>query len=243
MRVQVSDREVETHQISSAWQGRAECRSCAIRSLVLFADLGEDDFDLIHRPIDELRLEAGTRLYRQGDAAADVFTLRSGLLKLVHHLPDGRWRIVRLLSRGDVAGLEALARQPYTHSALALDSTSVCRIPSAVVQRLSAETPRLHQQLMARWERSIQEADFWITALSTGPARARVARLLRWLAEQAAGSAFRLPSREDMGAMLAVTTETASRIIAEFKRSQYLQELDENRVRVDLPSLEKWVAD
>jgi CRP-like cAMP-binding protein len=44
--------------------------------------------------------------------------------------------------------------------------------------------------------------------------------------------------REDLGAMLAITTETASRTIAEFKRKGLLTDLGSNRFAVDKVQLE-----
>jgi CRP-like cAMP-binding protein len=46
-------------------------------------------------------------------------------------------------------------------------------------------------------------------------------------------------SREDMGAMLGITTETASRTIAEFKRRSLLVETDPNRFLLDVPNLKR----
>ena len=71
---------------------------------------------------------------------------------------------------------------------------------------------------MSRWQRALSEADAWLTELSTGSARQRVARLLLRLVRDRESSECDLFSREDMGAMLGITTETTSRTIAEFKR-------------------------
>jgi CRP/FNR family transcriptional regulator len=223
--------------IESAWQGPPQCQRCAIRHLVLFADLDREDFGLIHRPIEELRLAVGETLYGHKDAPEYVYTVRGGLLKLAQYLPEGRQRIVRLLRQGDLAGMEALLGRPYQHTALVLDTLSVCRIPVAVVRRLERETPRLHDQLMDRWQRALAEADAWLTELSTGPARDRVARLLLRLVDSTSGKTCQIPSREDIGAMLAISTETASRIIAELKRGGQIQELENNRVCADVQAL------
>jgi CRP-like cAMP-binding protein len=227
--------------IESAWQGPPQCQRCAIRHLVLFADLDREDFGLIHQPIEELRLAVGEALYRHKDAPEYVYSVREGPLKLVQYLPEGRQRIVRLLRQGDLAGMEALLGRPYQHSALVLDTLSVCRIPAAVVRRLERETPRLHDQLMDRWQRALAEADVWLTELSTGPARDRVARLLLRLVDSTSGKTCQIPSREDIGAMLAISTETASRIIAELKRGGQIQELENNRVCVDVQALSQIV--
>jgi CRP-like cAMP-binding protein len=45
-------------------------------------------------------------------------------------------------------------------------------------------------------------------------------------------------SREDLGAILGVTTETTSRIIAEFKREGSLKDLGKNHFRADLVRLQ-----
>ena len=72
----------------SAWRGTADCRNCGMRDMVLFADLNEDDFDLIHTPIDELEFAAGDSLQRMGDQAGSLMMLKAGMVKLVRNLSD-----------------------------------------------------------------------------------------------------------------------------------------------------------
>lgn len=234
---------MELKDIEAAWRGSVECRACGIRDLVLFADLKEGDFELIHRPIEDLHFPPGSVLYRAGSPATHLFTVRRGLIKLIQYLPEGSQRIVRLARFGDVAGLEGLLGRPYEHTAIALQAAFVCRIPLAVATLLSNETPRLHRQLMARWHRAVQDADFWTRELSTGTARLRVARLLLYLAELSSDGRLHLPGREDVGAMLAVRTETASRVIADFRREGLIQAEEDGSMRADLAALRALVDD
>lgn len=236
-------------QIEQAWLGRAECRSCGIRDLVLFADLQEADFQLIHLPIDEVRVDSGGTLYTAGDAGTAAFTIREGLVKLVQYLPDGTQRIVRLLRPGAVAGLEVLIGRPYEHTAVAVQPTLVCRLPIEVLERLSRETPRLHRQLMTKWHDSLRQADEWLTDLNTGSARQRVARLFLHLLGTASppcapknGNVHML-AREDVGAILSVTTETASRVVADFKRAGMVTEVASNLFACDREALEAMAAE
>ena len=197
--------------------GHADCLSCTLRNSVLFAGL-EKDFENIHQPIDLYTLPPGSILYRAGEPGDRLFTIRSGILKLVQYLPDGTQRIVRLLRSTDVTGLEVLLEQKYRHDAVVLHSTQACSLPVSVVRALSQSNPALHRELLNRWQRALVEADAWLTELSTGSAKQRVARLLLRLVRDEQSSQCALFSREDMGAMLGITTETASRTIAEFKR-------------------------
>lgn len=226
-------------QIEAAWLGRVECRNCAIRDLVLFADLTEPDFQLIHLPIEELMVEAGGTLYNTGDEGAAAFTIRRGLIKLVQYLPDGNQRIVRLLRPGAVAGLEVMAGQSYEHTAIAVSHALVCRLPREVLEKLSGETPRLHRQLMNKWHQSLRLADEWLTGLNTGSARQRVARLFLHLLDGSPDDCCHMLGREDVGAILSVTTETASRTVAEIKRAGAVTETSLNVFTCDRAALER----
>jgi len=230
---------VKNVSFRDAWSGEADCLKCSLRDSVLFAGLTEQDFGRIHDPIDQFSLKTGACLYHAGDQGEYLFTVRSGAFKLIQYLPVGNQRIVRLARATDVLGLEALLEASYQHEAIALQPTEVCRFPARVVKSLIVENPRLHQELMARWQRALTEADAWLTELSTGSARQRVARLLLRLVRDRDTNECELFSREDMGAMLGITTETTSRTIAEFKRKGLLEDLNANRFRLAIPNLRR----
>ncbi|MBK5966010.1 Crp/Fnr family transcriptional regulator [Thiocystis minor] len=229
--------------LRDAWSGEANCQNCSLRTSVLFAGLQESDFERIHDPIDQFTLKPGTSLYRAGDTGDHMFTVRAGALKLVQYLPDGSQRIVRIVRATDVLGLEAILDDAYHHDAIALHVTEVCRFPARLVRDLGRENPDLHHELMTRWQRALTEADAWLTELSTGAARQRVARLLLRLVLDRETSECNLFSREDMGAMLGVTTETTSRTIAEFKRQSLLVETAPNLFLLDIPNLRRIAED
>lgn len=219
------------------WSGATDCLHCALRTSVLFAGLEQADFERIHEPIDHLILEPQEALYRAGDQGEYMYTLRVGAVKLVQYLPDGNQRIVRLARDTDVLGLESLLGSSYQHDAIALRGSQLCRFPTRLVRRLSRENPKLHQTLFHRWQQALSEADAWLTQLSTGSARQRVARLLLRLARPGQSGECVLFGREDLGAMLGITTETTSRTIAEFRRQGLLLELEPNRCQLDIRRL------
>lgn len=210
----------------SAWRGTADCRACGIRDMVLFADLQEDDFNLIHAPIDDLEYAAGQPLVRMGETATSLYTLRSGVIKLVRNTVDGRQRIVRVLRSGDVVGLEALMGPTYDSDAIALTPIKVCRLPLQVIQRLNRETPRLHQRLLERWHHSLKEADDWLAELNFGNARQRLAGLIMKMRSEHDPQVCTLFSREDMGAMLDLKLETVSRTLNAFAREGLIEPMD-----------------
>ena len=210
----------------SAWRGTSDCRNCGIRDMVLFADLNEQDFGMIHAPIDDLEFAQGGVLYDSGTRAKGIFTLRRGMIKLVRLTADGRQRIVRVLRPGDVAGLEALGSGHYDCDAVALTEIAVCRIPLEVIHTLGASSPRLHMRLMQKWQQALKDADDWLADLNFGTARQRVSNFILKMRHPADGRTVTLFARDDMGAMLDLKLETVSREVSRLVREEVLEPLD-----------------
>jgi CRP-like cAMP-binding protein len=212
----------------SAWRGTSDCRNCGIRDMVLFADLNEQDFNLIHAPIDDLVYQSGHPLYGESDKAIGVFTLRKGLVKLVRVTADGRERVVRVLFPGDVVGLEALATGHFDSQAVALSEVSVCRIPLDVIHQLGANSPRLHRKLMEKWQSALKQADDWLAELNFGSARQRVLHFIHKMHEVADDGTATLFGRDDMGAMMDLKLETVSREVTALVRAGVMEPLDKH---------------
>jgi CRP/FNR family transcriptional regulator len=212
----------------SAWRGTSDCRNCGIREMVLFADLNEQDFNLIHAPIDDLVYQSGQSLYDESDKALGVFTLRKGLVKLVRVTADGRERVVRVLFAGDVVGLEALATGHYDSQAVALSEVSLCRIPLDVIHQLGANSPRLHRKLMEKWQSALKLADDWLAELNFGSARQRVLHFIRKMHEVSEDGTATLFGRDDMGAMMDLKLETVSREVTALVRAGVMEPLDKH---------------
>ena len=210
----------------SAWRGTSDCRNCGIRDMVLFANLNEQDFNLIHAPIDDLVYQPGDTLYEALASALGVFTVRQGMVKLVRVSADGRERVVRVLVPGDVAGLEALATGHYDSQAVALNEVSLCRIPLDVMHQLSANSPRMHRELMKKWQSALKQADDWLADLNFGSARQRVGSLIRKMHEVSGDGTAVLFGRDDMGAMTDLKLETVSREVSALVRAEVIRPLD-----------------
>jgi CRP/FNR family transcriptional regulator len=204
--------------------GRADCQNCALRSNMLFSSLSSADLEHITQPIDQLRAPSRTAIYLQDDAGQHVYTIRSGLVKLTQYAENGTPRIVRLLSRGDVAGLEILVDKQYRHTAETISDTELCRIPLKIVQDMGKACSTIYDSVIERMQKNLDGADDVIVQFSTGTAQARVARFLLVANEKDLPAMCLQLTREEIASMLGLTVETVSRTFAEFKRKGFLQE-------------------
>ena len=204
----------------------ARCHTCSIRDGAMCSGLSDVEFSHINLSVEDIKFPAGTSLFRQGGDGRYIYSIRQGMVKLNRLRQNGDLRIMRVLRPSDVAGLEAIVTGQYEYDAIAIDAVLACRISVEVIKQLDIESPRLHQKLLERWHQALVEADEWMAELTSGTARARMARLLlkMRLADQPEIST--LFSREDIGSMLCMTMETASRTINAFQREGKIRSLD-----------------
>jgi len=214
------------------------CQACSVRRLALFGVLDEAALAQIHQHIADLSFEPGQALFDAGAPGQSAYTVREGVLRLERSSERGERRIVRLAGRGDLVGMEAMLGQRYAVDAIACTPVRVCRLPRALVDDLAADQPVLLRDLMRRWQTALDDADEWLTELTSGSARWRMLRLMLKLTEHAdeQGRVW-LPSRQDMGAMLGLTVETASRLVAALRREGLLTILDARHAQLHLPEL------
>jgi CRP-like cAMP-binding protein len=222
------------------WIGRAHCENCHIRQMMLFSDLPEHAFQDSLHPIDNYLYPPGSTIYEAGTETQYIYSIRRGMVKLVHVTEGGSNRIVRLLGSGTAIGLELLdGADSFHHTAIAVSQVDLCKIPVTTVKHLENKHPELIRKVGQRLQAQLNIADQWIIALATGTARQRVAQLVLMLNKHYTdeNGSFILLSREDMAAMTGIAVETVSRMIAEFKRLKLLYRTVENRYSCDVPSL------
>ncbi|MDT8283583.1 MAG: cyclic nucleotide-binding domain-containing protein, partial [Gammaproteobacteria bacterium] len=99
--------------LKQVWHDNADCLHCALRDSALFSGLTEQDFQLIHEPVEQITIKPGDVVYKAGDSGQYLYTIRSGMVKLVQSLVDGTQRIVRLNRSTDVLGMELLVGENY----------------------------------------------------------------------------------------------------------------------------------
>jgi CRP-like cAMP-binding protein len=189
---------------------------------------------------------SGETLYREGAEIDVLYVIRCGKIKLLSYLPDGRARIVRLHKRGSVIGLNGLLGEPYEHTAIAVDEVNAYQVPMEVLRPLRERDPLAYSCLLEQWSSYLSYADTWITEFSTGPIRARVARLVQFLAElddESGPHEAALLSGEEMAEVLGVTPESVSRVIADFKRHRILVEKPDSDVERYLCDMELLAAE
>lgn len=230
---------IPIHRQGGAHPQAGVCGACSVRGQALFGALDEDALQRIHTHIAEVALAPDEHVFRRGSAAAALYTIRSGLVRFEHISERGDCRVVRLAGPGDLFGQEALLRRTHLDDAVACTPVQLCRIPAGLVEEMGLASGELQKELMRRWQQALEDAEAWLADLASGSARQRMLALLQRLAQHAQGQGeIWLPRREQMGAMLDMTLETASRQVSQLRREGVLESDSARITRVDLPRLQ-----
>lgn len=225
-------------------QGRSNCNACNLRHVMVCSDVTVDELADFHTWIDDLTIPAGGVLFNMNEPADGVYCIRAGIVKLVKYSNSGVQRIVRIVKRSDVAGIEAVFSPFFEHTAVAVGEVIACRIPLVNFRRMIDMNPSLQHRLLEKSQEALREAETWLSELAGGTAQARerMARLLLRLRDGGSDRIHRF-NLEDVGAMLGITIETASRVLADFNRQGLLIKngagMSMRFYSADIPGLEK----
>jgi CRP-like cAMP-binding protein len=75
--------------------------STELRRSYLFADMSEAHLSTLLATAQELRLQSGDRVFRQGEPAERFYFVREGLVKLFRLSPEGDEKIIELMRAGE----------------------------------------------------------------------------------------------------------------------------------------------
>lgn len=176
----------------------------------------------------------GRDFFSEGAAAADIFRLVSGSVRLVKLMNSGRRQICEFVMPGDFLGLTS--DDEHQFSAEALEDSVALRFPRGVLEALIAADAGFAQDVRRRAARGLNNAYDRMLFLCHRPAPARVAWFLlttRLQAVPGAAATFRLPmTRSDIGDYLGMALETASRAFTHLKRAGAIAEPDAHLIMI-----------
>jgi CRP/FNR family transcriptional regulator len=187
---------------------------------------------LLHR-----RLKAGQALFRSGEIFDAVYLVRTGFVKTVVLLEDGREQVTGLHMPGEMLGMDGLASGRHASDAIALDDSEVCVVPYDRLETLSCAAREVQRHLHRMFSHEIVREQRMMLLLGSMRAEERVSAFLLNLSERLTARGYS-PSdfvlrltREEIGSLLGMKLETVSRIFSKFQKAELI-EIDGKHVRI-----------
>ncbi len=178
----------------------------------------------------------GSLLYSEGDFAKGCYFVFSGILKIFKTGIEGKGQIIRFSKSGDLIGFRSvLSQERLCTSAKVIDDAIVCFIPTNKFTKLITENADFALQLMKLTCAELGEANNYITDIAQKTVRERLAEVLLHLEStfgvDADGFLQITLTRAEIANMVGTATESAIRMLSEFKADKYI-ELNGRRIKL-----------
>lgn len=222
-----------------------QCATCSMRSACMPQTLNAQELTRFDSIVSATRLiKRGDSLYRANDPFQSIYAIRAGSLKTVVMHRDGREQVTGFHLAGEVLGLDGVCTERHSSDAIAIEDSSVCIIPYALLESMCGESKQLQQQVLRMMSGEIVRESSLMMLLGTMSAEQRVATFLlnlssRMKARGYSAAEFNLRmTREEMGNYLGMKLETVSRMFSKFQRDGLLETHGKKIRIVDLTALE-----
>ena len=201
----------------------SRCENCIIRQFNSLRAMSREELKKVSDSKTTKKLKKGDPLFEEGEKLNGVFCVRNGVSKLSKLSANGKDQIVKLATKGEVIGQRSvIAEESANLSAIAVSDMEVCFIPKESINTTLQSNPNFTLEVLRHMAHDLKEADDVIVNMSQKTVKQRVAEAFIYLKNNFGldedGFLALTLSREDISNVVGTATESAIRIISEFKK-------------------------
>ncbi|WP_454763884.1 fumarate/nitrate reduction transcriptional regulator Fnr [Cupriavidus campinensis] len=223
----------------------SQCSSCAMRRLCIAASLTDAEAERLDTVITTWRTVAkGDVLLRAGDPFRNLYMVRSGSFKSVTSHASGREHITAFFLPGDTLGLDGICQEYLESDVMALEDSTVCVVPFALLETLCREVKGLQKQFHRMLSAEIVREAELLLLVGSMPAEQRIAAFLLNISRRLRARGFSPTdftlrmTREDIGNYLGMKLETVSRTFSRFQREGLIRVQGKRIILLDPEALD-----
>jgi CRP/FNR family transcriptional regulator, polysaccharide utilization system transcription regulator len=206
-----------------------DCQYCESRLKSVFCDLNKEEVGELSEYKGCVTYKKGQDIFKQDSYPHGIYCINKGKVKLFQMAENGREQIVRLAKPGDILGYRALlGNEKYTSTAETIEETSVCFIPKNLFFKLVETNNAVTLQVMKLLTSDLKNAEHKITDLAQKSVKERMAEAILFMKEVYGLEKDNVTlnvvlTREEIANIAGTATETAIRILADFKSDGVLE--------------------
>ncbi len=205
----------------------SKCEQCIIREFNSLKTLTKDELIRITGCKTSKTVKKGEVLFDEGEHINGVFCIKDGVCKVSKMSDNGRDQIIHLIQKGDILGERSLINNEASNlKAIAINDMEVCFIPKDEIIRDLENNPNFSLDLLRKMANSLKKADDVIVDMAQKTVKQRLATTLLFLEakfdKNENGSIKVNLSREDIANIIGTATESAIRLLSEFKKKKLI---------------------
>jgi CRP-like cAMP-binding protein len=201
----------------------SKCEQCIIRQFNSLKSLTKDELLRISGCKTSKIIKKGEVIFEEGESINGVFCIKDGICKLTKLSANGKDQIVKLVVKGELLGQRSIISDERTNlRATALNDMEVWFIPKGEIIKDLQGNNNFSFDVLKNMASDLKEADDIIVNMAQKSVRQRLAEALIGINESfgtnADGTLSVLLSREDFASIVGTATESAIRVLSQFKK-------------------------
>ncbi|GFD73672.1 MULTISPECIES: Crp/Fnr family transcriptional regulator [Tenacibaculum] len=222
----------------------SKCEQCIIREFNSLKALTKDELIRITGCKTSKKIKKGEVLFDEGEYINGVFCVKDGVCKVSKMSDNGRDQIIHLIKKGDILGERSLINNEASNlKAIAVNDMEVCFIPKEEIIRDLENNSNFSMDILKKMANSLKKADDIIVDMAQKTVKQRLAATLLLLDSKfdknENGSININLSREDMANIIGTATESAIRLLSEFKKKKLIDLKGKEIFITDLKALKE----
>ena len=200
-----------------------KCEQCIVRQFNSLKSLTKEELVRISGCKTSKVIKKGDVIFEEGDSLNGVYCIKDGICKLTKLSANGKDQIVKLVVKGDLLGQRSLVSEERANlRATALNDMEVCFIPKSEIIKDLQKNNNFTMDVLKHMADDLKEADDVIVNMAQKSVRQRLAEALISIhnnfGTNADGTLSVLLSREDFASIVGTATESAIRVLSQFKK-------------------------
>lgn len=227
------------------YQEEGRCEQCSISKENIFKTLTNKQLASVSNTKKTALFRKGETIFQQGEKLKGAYCISKGIGKLTKKTPNGKSQIIRFASKGDVLGQNnVLSEQETTLSAVALTDIEVCFIQKEEFLVPFAENNQFSKEIIQHFYSEMKKSDEKIVDLAQKTAKQRLIDLIfmfeKVFPTDSEGYIQVYISREEIGNMIGVATESLIRMLSEMTKNGLISTKAKNIKILNKSQLEKF---
>lgn len=223
----------------------SKCESCIVKEFNSLKSLTRDELMRVSACKTGKVYTKGQVIFEEGETINGVYCVKEGVCKLTKLSENGKDQVVKLVVKGGLLGKRSLVTEQKTNlSAVALNDMEMCFIPKSEIMNDLQKNPKFTMDVLKKMAEDLKVSDESLVNMAQKPVKRRMAEILMYINNDFGtdddGYLSIVLSREDYASMVGTATESAIRILSQFKKEGLISTKGKQIKIEDLNAL-KWM--
>ena len=221
-----------------------KCEQCIIKQFNSLKSLTTDELMRISKCKTSKTIKKGEVIFEEGEMLNGVYCVKDGICKLSKLSENGKDQIVKMVVKGQLLGQRSLISDESSNlQAVALNDMEVCFIPKSEIIKDLQTNSKFSFDVLKEMAHDLKEDDDVIVNMAQKHVRQRLAETLVYIHDSFGtnpdGTLSILLSREDYANIVGTATESAIRVLSQFKKGGLISTIGKQIKIEDLAALKR----